>query len=185
MPRPRKRARPGDWTAMIGTTQEVTARGIKIPRPTNNRGRARRIPPHLHAVRGLHDNSTRPSYPVTRPWPRCSPGRRPCCATPTTTRGCAGSTRSTSPPRRSPPPAMATSPSSKPTWLRVYAAVLMFGRGGNDSDHGGVRGRRAAVPPIPSCRPHGCGCATCEPRRRGRPRCVRGPGGRRFERSRR
>ncbi len=46
----------GDWTAMIGTADELAARGIKVPRPTAKRSR----PPRLHrafdAARALRDD---------------------------------------------------------------------------------------------------------------------------------
>src|SRR6201987_6416271 len=35
----------GDWTAMLGTSDELAARGIKVPRPTRTRTRRRRLRP--------------------------------------------------------------------------------------------------------------------------------------------
>ncbi|MEB3981145.1 NAD-binding protein [Mycobacterium sp. 663a-19] len=46
----------GDWTAMIGTADELAARGIRVPRPTASRSR-RPLPRRmLDALRGLRDD---------------------------------------------------------------------------------------------------------------------------------
>jgi Trk K+ transport system NAD-binding subunit len=46
----------GDWTAMIGTTDELAARGIKAPRPTARRSRPPRLRRALDAARALRDD---------------------------------------------------------------------------------------------------------------------------------
>jgi Trk K+ transport system NAD-binding subunit len=46
----------GDWTAMIGTADELAARGIKVPRPTVTRSRWRRWRRVLDGVRALRDD---------------------------------------------------------------------------------------------------------------------------------
>src|SRR6201993_1107315 len=46
----------GDWTAMIGTADELAARGIKVPRPTRTRLRQRRLRRGLDAARALRDD---------------------------------------------------------------------------------------------------------------------------------
>jgi len=46
----------GDWTAMIGTADELAARGIKVPRPTATRSRRPRFRRLLDVVRGLRDD---------------------------------------------------------------------------------------------------------------------------------
>ncbi|UXA05588.1 NAD-binding protein [Mycobacterium sp. SMC-2] len=46
----------GDWTAMIGTADELAARGIKVPRPTVTRYRLSRLRRTLDSVRALRDD---------------------------------------------------------------------------------------------------------------------------------
>jgi Trk K+ transport system NAD-binding subunit len=46
----------GDWTAMIGTADELAARGIKVPRPTATRSRPPRLRRALDAARSLRDD---------------------------------------------------------------------------------------------------------------------------------
>ena len=46
----------GDWTAMIGTADELAARGIKVPRPTARRSRPPRLRRALDAARALRDD---------------------------------------------------------------------------------------------------------------------------------
>jgi Trk K+ transport system NAD-binding subunit len=48
--------RAGDWTAMIGTADELAARGIKVPRPPITRPRWRRLRRVLDAARSLRDD---------------------------------------------------------------------------------------------------------------------------------
>jgi Trk K+ transport system NAD-binding subunit len=52
----------GDWTAMIGTADELATRGIKIPRPTARRSRRPLLRRVLDAVRGLRDDIN-PMFP--------------------------------------------------------------------------------------------------------------------------
>src|SRR5246127_2940973 len=46
----------GDWTAMIGTADELAARGIKVPRPTATRSRPPRLRRALDAARAFRDD---------------------------------------------------------------------------------------------------------------------------------
>jgi voltage-gated potassium channel Kch len=46
----------GDWTAMIGTADELAARGIKVPRPTATRSRPPRLRRALDGARALRDD---------------------------------------------------------------------------------------------------------------------------------
>lgn len=46
----------GDWTAMIGTADELAARGIKLPRPTVTRYRVPRLRRILDGARALRDD---------------------------------------------------------------------------------------------------------------------------------
>jgi Trk K+ transport system NAD-binding subunit len=46
----------GDWTAMIGTADELAARGIKVPRPTATRRRGPGVRRVLDVARGLRDD---------------------------------------------------------------------------------------------------------------------------------
>jgi Trk K+ transport system NAD-binding subunit len=46
----------GDWTAMIGTADELAARGIKVPRPTATRSRRRPLRRVLDGARALRDD---------------------------------------------------------------------------------------------------------------------------------
>jgi Trk K+ transport system NAD-binding subunit len=50
------RVHPGDWTAMIGTADELAARGIKIPRRTGTRTRRPRLRRVLDAGGTLHSD---------------------------------------------------------------------------------------------------------------------------------
>ena len=58
------RVHTGDWTAMIGTADEVAARGIKVPRPTGTRPRRPRLRRVLDAARILRDEVNPMFYPV-------------------------------------------------------------------------------------------------------------------------
>ncbi len=46
----------GDWTAMIGTADELAARGIKVPKPTATRSPRPRLRRALDAARALRDD---------------------------------------------------------------------------------------------------------------------------------
>jgi Trk K+ transport system NAD-binding subunit len=46
----------GDWTAMIGTAEELSVRGIRIPRPTRTQPRWRRLRRAVDAARTLRDD---------------------------------------------------------------------------------------------------------------------------------
>ena len=46
----------GDWTAMIGTADELAARGIKVPRPTVTRARLTRLRRAVDGARALRDD---------------------------------------------------------------------------------------------------------------------------------
>jgi Trk K+ transport system NAD-binding subunit len=50
------RVHAGDWAAMIGTADELAARGIKVPRPTRTRSRESRLRRLLDAARTLRDD---------------------------------------------------------------------------------------------------------------------------------
>ncbi|OMC45596.1 potassium transporter TrkA [Mycobacterium sp. IS-2888] len=52
----------GDWTAMIGTADELATRGIKIPRSTARRSRRPRLRRALDAIRGVRDDLN-PMFP--------------------------------------------------------------------------------------------------------------------------
>jgi Trk K+ transport system NAD-binding subunit len=52
----------GDWTAMIGTADELAARGIRVPRPTARRSRRPLLRRVLDAARGLRDD-VNPMFP--------------------------------------------------------------------------------------------------------------------------
>nr|WP_082948043.1 MULTISPECIES: NAD-binding protein [unclassified Mycobacterium] len=54
----------GDWTAMIGTTEEVAACGIKVPRQARRRARQSRLRRILYAARALPDEVNPAFYPV-------------------------------------------------------------------------------------------------------------------------
>ncbi|WP_082964584.1 NAD-binding protein [Mycobacterium sp. E796] len=58
------RVNAGDWTAMIGTTEEVNACGVKIPRQTRMRSRQSRLRRVLYAVRALPNEVNPAFYPV-------------------------------------------------------------------------------------------------------------------------
>ncbi len=50
------KVRAGDWTAMIGTAEELAARGIKAPRPSTTRIRQRRVRRAIDVARGLRND---------------------------------------------------------------------------------------------------------------------------------
>jgi Trk K+ transport system NAD-binding subunit len=50
------KVRAGDWTAMIGTVDELAARGIKTPRPSTTHIRQRRLRRALDVARGLRND---------------------------------------------------------------------------------------------------------------------------------
>jgi Trk K+ transport system NAD-binding subunit len=52
----------GDWTAMIGTADELASRGIRVPRPTARRTRRPLLRRVLDAARGLRDD-VNPMFP--------------------------------------------------------------------------------------------------------------------------
>lgn len=54
----------GDWTTMIGTADELTGRGIKVPRPSATRSRQSRLRRMLDAARTLRDDVNPAFYPV-------------------------------------------------------------------------------------------------------------------------
>ena len=54
----------GDWAMMIGTTDEVAAQGIKVPRPTRPRSRRPRLRRILDAARALRSDINPAFYPV-------------------------------------------------------------------------------------------------------------------------
>ncbi|BBY05360.1 NAD-binding protein [Mycobacterium noviomagense] len=58
------RVHAGDWTAMIGTADELAARAIKVPRPTGTRARQPRLRRVLDAARTLRDDINPAFYPV-------------------------------------------------------------------------------------------------------------------------
>ncbi|WP_082968417.1 NAD-binding protein [Mycobacterium scrofulaceum] len=58
------RVSAGDWTAMIGTTEEVAACGIKIPRQPRTRSRQSRLRRVLYAVRALPNEVNPAFYPL-------------------------------------------------------------------------------------------------------------------------
>nr|WP_084187892.1 NAD-binding protein [Mycobacterium paraffinicum] len=58
------RVSTGDWTAMIGTTEEVAACGIKIPRQPRMRSRQSRLRRVLYAVRALPNEVNPAFYPL-------------------------------------------------------------------------------------------------------------------------
>ncbi|MBS4729192.1 NAD-binding protein [Mycobacterium sp. SM1] len=58
------RAHAGDWTVMVGTADELAARGIEVPRPTARRARRPRLRRVLDAARVLRDELNPVFYPV-------------------------------------------------------------------------------------------------------------------------
>jgi Trk K+ transport system NAD-binding subunit len=54
----------GDWTAMIGTAEQLAALGTKVPRPTRTRSRQSRIRRVLDAARILRDEVNPIFYPT-------------------------------------------------------------------------------------------------------------------------
>ncbi|MEZ0353094.1 NAD-binding protein [Mycobacterium sp. pR1184] len=50
------KVRSGDWTAMIGTVEELASRGIKAPRPNTTRIRQRRLRRAVDVARGLRND---------------------------------------------------------------------------------------------------------------------------------
>jgi Trk K+ transport system NAD-binding subunit len=59
-----QRVHAGDWTIMIGTAAEVAAQGIKIPRPTRPRSRQPRLRRAVDSVRTLFNDFNPTFYPV-------------------------------------------------------------------------------------------------------------------------
>jgi len=59
-----QRVHAGDWTAMIGTSDEVAARDIKVPRPIKTRTRQPRLRRVLDAARILRDDVNPMFYPL-------------------------------------------------------------------------------------------------------------------------
>jgi Trk K+ transport system NAD-binding subunit len=58
------RVHAGDWTVMVGTADELAARGLKVPQPTGARARRSRLRRVLDAVRILRDDVNPMFYPV-------------------------------------------------------------------------------------------------------------------------
>lgn len=58
------RVSAGDWTAMIGTTEEVGACGVKVPRQVRTRSRQSRLRRVLYAVRALPNEVNPAFYPL-------------------------------------------------------------------------------------------------------------------------
>jgi Trk K+ transport system NAD-binding subunit len=58
------RVNAGDWAAMIGTTEEVAACGIKAPRQTRTRTRQPRLRRMIYAARTLSNDVNPAFYPV-------------------------------------------------------------------------------------------------------------------------
>ena len=54
----------GDWAAMIGTADEVGARGVRVPRPSSTRTRLSRVRRMLDALRTLRNDMNPAFYPV-------------------------------------------------------------------------------------------------------------------------
>ena len=54
----------GDWAVMIGTADEVAAQGIKVPRPTRTRSRRPRLRRILDAARALRNDINPAFYPM-------------------------------------------------------------------------------------------------------------------------
>jgi Trk K+ transport system NAD-binding subunit len=54
----------GDWTMMVGTADEVAAQGIRIPRPTRTRSRQPRLRRAFDAVRAVINDFNPAFYPV-------------------------------------------------------------------------------------------------------------------------
>lgn len=54
----------GDWTAMIGTADELATQGIRVPQPTATRARRNRLRRALDAVRVLRDEVNPLFYPT-------------------------------------------------------------------------------------------------------------------------
>jgi Trk K+ transport system NAD-binding subunit len=59
-----QRVRAGDWTAMIGTADELAARGIKVPRPPRTRPRRPQLRRVLDAARILRHEVNPMFYPT-------------------------------------------------------------------------------------------------------------------------
>ncbi|WP_197505052.1 MULTISPECIES: NAD-binding protein, partial [unclassified Mycobacterium] len=58
------RVNAGDWTAMIGTTEEAAACGVKVPRNPKMRSRQSRLRRVLYAVRALPNEVNPAFYPL-------------------------------------------------------------------------------------------------------------------------
>lgn len=58
------RVKTGDWTAMIGTTEEAAACGVKVPRNPRMRSRQSRLRRVLYAVRALPNEVNPAFYPL-------------------------------------------------------------------------------------------------------------------------
>lgn len=112
--------RAGDWTAMIGSADELAARGIKTPRPTATRSRRSWVRRASDAARAMRDDVNPCSSPPCCSRSPCCSRRRSSCTSPTRSRGCPGLTQCISPRRPSPPWDTANSPS--PNNPRGYAS---------------------------------------------------------------
>ena len=58
------RVHTGDWAVMIGTTDEAAAQGINVPRPRQTRSRRLRLHRALDAARALRNDFNPAFYPV-------------------------------------------------------------------------------------------------------------------------
>ena len=105
------RVHAGDWTSMIGTTDELAARGIKVPRPTATRSDQPWVRRIFDAARALRDDVNPMFFPALAIALILILGSTVVVALLLHPPGCPGSTRCTSPARRSRRWATATSAS--------------------------------------------------------------------------
>ncbi|UQX11267.1 potassium channel family protein [Candidatus Mycobacterium methanotrophicum] len=59
-----ERVHAGDWTVVIGTADEAAARGVKVRRPTGTRTRRRRLRRAFDAIRAVLDDFNPAFYPA-------------------------------------------------------------------------------------------------------------------------
>jgi Trk K+ transport system NAD-binding subunit len=59
------RVQAGDWTAVIGTADQLTARGVRVSRPTETRSPHRRLRGMLDAARSARDDVNPAFFPAT------------------------------------------------------------------------------------------------------------------------
>ncbi len=121
------RVHAGDWTTLIGAPDELRARGIKVPRPTGTRERRPRLRRALDTARTLRDEVNPAFYPVM-------------AAVLALLIGSTALLRFSYRPRMTWVDALYFTSETitttgfgdfsflhQPTWLRVFAATLMFG----------------------------------------------------------